>query len=199
MSTSLRSWRRSYTRAARASVSRETGDQSTAGGTGAYDGTEATSTGYVAASMPETPPSCTALSETWAGRAAYTVPPSAGSDECDKDMKDVLQFLYCTLACLLTTCSSCRCQTTNRRCIQTKSPTKTSPTRRRTRTMKSCPSKMRRTTTTTTTKKRSPHHHLLGCGQWSPCRCPRSRMCCTCHAPPSALFLASSRVPEWWF
>ena len=59
MSTSLRSWRRSYTRAARASVSRETGDQSTAGGTGAYDGTEATSTGYVAASMPETPPSCT--------------------------------------------------------------------------------------------------------------------------------------------
>ena len=85
MSTSLRSWRRSYTRAARASVSKETGDQSTAGGTGAYDGTEATSTGYVAASMPETPPSCTALSETWAGRAAYTVPPSAGSDECDKE------------------------------------------------------------------------------------------------------------------
>jgi len=58
MSTSLRSWRRSYTRAARTAWG-ETGDQSTAGGTGAYDGTEATSTGYVAASMPETPPSCT--------------------------------------------------------------------------------------------------------------------------------------------
>ena len=83
MSTSLRSWRRSYTRAARASVSRETGDQSTAGGTGAYDGTEATSTDFVAASMPETPPGCTALFETWAGRAAYTAPPSAGSDVCD--------------------------------------------------------------------------------------------------------------------
>ena len=85
MSTSLRSWRPSYTPAARAAWG-EMGDQSTAGGTGAYDGTEATSTDFVAASMPETPPSCcTALFETWAGRAACTVLPSAGSDECDKE------------------------------------------------------------------------------------------------------------------
>ena len=82
MSTSLRSWRPSYTRAARAAWG-EMGDQSTAGGTGAYDGTEATSTDFVAASMPETPPGCTALFETWAGRAAYTAPPSAGSDVCE--------------------------------------------------------------------------------------------------------------------
>ena len=132
MSTSLRSWRRSYTRAARASqLGERRVIRAPLAGPGHMTAPMRPPLAMWRASMPETPPSCTLSLRRGLGALPTRFRLRLALMSVKKNMKDVLQFLYCTLACLLTTCLSCRCQTTSRRCIQTKSPTKMSPTRRR--------------------------------------------------------------------